>query len=177
MSDYFLGEIRIFAGNYAPNDWAKCDGTSMPISTNQTLFSLLGATFGGNGTTNFNLPDMRGRLPIHYGSGSGLTNRPLGTMVGTETVIPSTASLPTHRHQMYAMNVSVNTNVPTNNMLGTVAAPYTLYEDLNSGAALYAMAASSVGNTGGGAAHDNIMPCLALTFMICVNGIYPSRNN
>jgi microcystin-dependent protein len=177
MSDYFLGEIRIFAGNYAPSDWAKCYGTSMPISTNESLYTLLGLTFGGNGTTNFFLPDMRGRLPIHYGTGIGLSERPLGAMIGAETVTLTAATLPAHTHAMNALNVPVNTNVPQGNMLGAVAAPYSLYEDLNSGATLYGMAANAVGLSGSSVPHDNIMPCLTLTFMICVNGVYPARNN
>lgn len=178
MSDYFLGEIRIFAGNYAPTDWAKCYGTSMPISTNQALFTLLGVTYGGDGRTTFNLPDMRGRLPIHYGTGPGLTERPLGAMVGAENVTLTASTLPAHTHVMNALNVAANTNVPQGNMLGSVASPYFLYEDLNSGASLYALATASVGNTGNSSPHNNIMPCLTLTFMICVSrGLYPTQNS
>jgi microcystin-dependent protein len=178
MSDYFYSEIRIFAGNYVPQDWAACNGALLSISSNETLFSLIGTVFGGSGVVDFALPDMRGRLPVHKGSGPGLTPRTLGASFGTETVTLNTASIPSHSHTLQALNLAANTNVPTNNLLGTVSTPYTIYDDLNATATTYAMAAGSVFSYGYGLPHDNIMPSLPLTFMICVqNGIYPERNN
>jgi len=170
MSDPFLAEIRMFAGNFAPRGWALCDGQLLSIAQNTALFSLLGTIYGGDGRTTFALPDLRSRAPMHPGSGPGLTPRTLGQSGGTETVTLNVSQLPTHTHQMNAVKTSGNSDVPDNNSLAQ--AGYQTDSTTN----LVAMNAVAITYTGAGQGHDNMAPSLGINFIIALEGVYPSRN-
>jgi microcystin-dependent protein len=167
MAEPFIAEIRLFAGNFAPQGWALCDGSILPINQNQALFSLLGTTYGGNGTTNFALPDLRGRAPIHVGQGPGLSPYTLGETSGEETVTLNTNQIPAHQHLQPATNAEEGTNRPGN----AVPARGGVYAGTSDGSAL---APSSP--AGGSQPHDNRSPYLVVTFIIALQGIFPSRN-
>jgi microcystin-dependent protein len=170
MSQPFIGEIRMFGGNFAPAGWAFCDGSLVSIQDNETLFNLIGTTYGGNGTTNFALPDLRGRIPLHMGSGSGLTPRVLAQVGGTETVTLLTAQLPAHNHVAQGSSNNGSQNGPGN---GVWAA-----SNLNqfaAGTPNAVMNAQALANGGGNQPHDNVMPFLAVSFIISLFGIYPSQ--
>ena len=175
MADQFVGEIRMFAGNFAPLGWAFCNGQILPISQNTALFSLLGTNYGGNGTSTFALPNLQGAFAMHAGAsaGPGLTLRNVGDTGGSETVALSAAQLPAHGHGMEAANGATT---------GTPGASVSLAPTSN-GSALYRApdgtylntAAADLASSGGGAAHDNLPPFLALTFIIALQGIFPPR--
>lgn len=167
----YLGEIRMFAGNYAPVGWALCDGSTLPISEYEPLYSLLGTTYGGDGQTTFAVPDLRGRIPIGQGAGPGLTSRPLASLGGTETVSLTASNLPMHNHVVLA-----------NKEPGTVATVQSEIWAANSinqffqGAATAQMAASTITAAGGNQPHANMMPFQVISFIICTNGLYPQQN-
>ncbi|MBU6953424.1 tail fiber protein [Hahella sp. HN01] len=175
MSDSFLGEIRMFAGPFVPVQWSFCNGQVLTIAQQSALYSLLGTAYGGDGTVSFALPDMRGRAPIHTGTGSGLTPRPLGSVTGTETVTLTMANIPSHTHALQASNNAVTTNVsPSNQVTGvTDVSFYTTTTDPTS---ITTLSPQAIGNNSGDGAHSNIMPYLALAFIISMNGTYPTRN-
>lgn len=150
---------------YAPTGWALCNGQLLPINQNQALFSLLGTTFGGDGRVNFALPDLRGRTPIHVGSG-----HTLGERAGEQAHTLSIAELRTHTHAHNASQTPAETNVATGAHLGLISSGYTPVANL------VAMAPGEVGNTGGSQAHLNMQPFLTLTFSIALQGIFPSPN-
>ncbi|MDE1149914.1 MAG: tail fiber protein [Azospirillaceae bacterium] len=182
MSECFLGEIRIFAGPYVPQHWAACNGATVAISQNQALFALIVTTYGGNGVTNFNLPDYQGRTPIGQGQGLGLTNRTLGESGGTETVTLVQNNIPSHSHPFYASGVTATSATASGNMFAknpsaTVKGPYTTDVHGTIGQLYTTYIGSALGSTGGGALpHDNTMPFIALTYILAMQGIYPSRN-
>jgi microcystin-dependent protein len=163
---------NIFAGNFAPRGWAFCDGQLLQISQNDALFSLLGTTYGGDGRTTFGLPDLRGRIPIHMGDGPGLTNRPLGSKGGQETVTVNSNELPTHTHPLQVTDDLGNSANPGTNVLAK-ATTFDSYINENPAST---MAPNAITSTGGSHAHDNIQPFLCLHFIISLFGIYPSRN-
>lgn len=168
MSEPFLGEIRIFAGNFAPTGWALCEGQLLAISQNDALFSLLGTIYGGDGRTTFGLPDLRGRVPIHMGSGPGLTPRNIGSNSGAEEVTLTQANLPVHRHPMRASSASATTRQPAGNVLATaLGGVYFPNADPTS--------MDPANTTGGSTGHNNVMPSLVINFIIALHGIYPSR--
>jgi len=172
MSEPFVGEIRTFAGGFAPTGWALCNGQLISISSNTALFSLLGTTYGGNGTSNFALPDLRGRAPMHAGNGAGLTPRLLGENGGTETVTLTPAQAPSHTHTLRASSANGNSadpkdHVPSNG--GSTTTPYA------SGTADTPMSAGAIAPAGGEQPHNNLMPYLTVTFIIATQGVYPSR--
>lgn len=174
MSEPFLGEIRMFAGNFAPRSWAFCDGQLLAVGGNDALFSLLGTIYGGDGRTTFGLPDMRGRLPIHAGSGPGLTTRNLGARSGAETQTLTTNELPSHTHAWQGYSGAAEGQTPID---ASVAAPASdLYDTETDNLSL--MRASMVGDTGELAPnpHANLMPALCVNFIIALAGIYPSRD-
>ncbi|MDH5637814.1 MAG: tail fiber protein [Nitrospinota bacterium] len=173
MSDYFTGQIILFAGNYAIRGFALCEGQLLNINDNPALYSLLGNQFGGKPPTTFALPDLRGRLPIHQGQGPGLTTRYMGQMFGEETVGVSTASMAAHTHSVQASSQDADSFTPA---ATSVLAKSTTGMYTNS-APDTPMDASAVLATGNGAAptHYNLMPYLALNYQICLNGVYPSR--
>ncbi|MFC0252218.1 phage tail protein [Massilia consociata] len=172
MSDHYVGEIRMFAGNYAPEGWAMCNGQVLPISGNEALFSLIGPIYGGDGQATFALPDMRGRVPISAGTAARTgTSYILGQSAGTETVTLSSVELAPHTHPVNAQSVPGTVSTPTNGYWATVAV--TAYE--RPGAPpLSGMSARAISIEGGGQAHDNMMPYMTLTFIIALSGIYPS---
>lgn len=173
MSDQFLGEIRIFGCNFAPFGWALCAGQLLPISQNTALFSLLGTFYGGNGTSNFALPDLQGRVPLHYNQGPGLSDLVIGEAGGTETVTLLANQVASHSHTANCTN-SVGTSYdPAANVWATDAGGNNEY---GSGAVAGKMAPGAILPAGGGQPHDNLQPFLALTFCIAMQGIYPARS-
>ena len=174
--DSFIGEIRMFAGNYAPVGWAFCDGTLINVADNQILFSLLGTRFGGNGVNNFALPDMRGRVPLHYGLGPGLTNRVLGQGFGSETETLNTNQIPQHQHQLMANTAPAsNQNSPSAAVLAKSPESFQNFTtDMTTSGTLNNSALTTSGN---GEPHTNLMPAQVLNFIICVQGgMYPPRS-
>lgn len=172
MSEPFVGEIRMFAGNFAPSGWAFCYGQLLAISQNDALFSLFGTIYGGDGQTTFGLPDLRGRVPIHQGSGPGLTPRPLGAKVGVEQVTLSAAQLPPHGHALMASTDGAGSTDPTNNVLA-IGVGTNIYGSGTPNKALSGDATTAVGDSG---SHTNLMPFLCVNFIVALFGIYPSRN-
>jgi len=172
----FIGEIRMFGGNFAPRGWALCDGQLLSISQNSALFSILGTTYGGDGRTTFGLPDLRGRAPVHAGTGPGLTPRRLGEKGGAETVVLSLAQLPAHNHtvQLNADSTVATSHRPQDKLPARNAAGTPQYGE-NANSALNG-AAVSIGNAGGGQAHQNMQPYNTVNYIICLVGVFPSRN-
>jgi microcystin-dependent protein len=166
MAEPFLSEIRIMSFVFAPKGWALCNGQLLPINQNQALFSLLGTTFGGDGRVNFALPDLRGKTPIHVGSG-----HTLGEQGGEQAHTLSISELPTHTHVANATSDNATTGTPTNNLLAKSTNFF--YE---APANLTALNAATVTNVGGSQAHLNMQPFLTLSFCIALQGIFPSPN-
>ena len=171
MAEPFLSEVRIMSFVYAPRGWALCNGQLLPINQNQPLFSLLGTTFGGDGRVNFALPDLRGRTPIHVGSG-----HTLGERAGEQAHTLSIAELPTHVHVFNATTAVSTTNdpSPTNSKMLAQSTASNLYA--SGGSNLIAMSPSEIANVGGSQAHLNMQPFLTLSFCIALQGIFPSAN-
>ena len=165
MAEPFLSEIRIMSFVFAPKGWALCNGQLLPINQNQAMFSLLGTTFGGDGRVNFALPDLRGRTPIHVGSG-----HTLGERGGEQAHTLSIAELPTHTHVLSGTSAAGTTAIPTGGLLATS----TNYEAYRSPTALTSLNPGTVANTGGSQAHLNMQPFLTLSFCIALQGIFPS---
>jgi microcystin-dependent protein len=174
MSNPFVGEIRIFAGNFAPTGWAFCNGQLMPISQNTALFSLLGTTYGGDGKSTFALPNLQGRAPMHPGQGAGLTERFLGEEGGSSTVNLLTSEIPAHTHAVSGRDVSGGLPSPTSNVWGPLPGrtPPNTYSNA---APDTAMAPLALGLAGGSQPHDNMSPFLTLTFIVALQGIFPQR--
>ncbi len=172
MSEPFVGEIRMFAGNFAPRGWAFCDGQLLAVSQNDALFSLLGTIYGGDGRTTFGLPDLRGRIPLHQGTGPGLSARRLGSKGGAEKVTLTTNQLASHSHDWNANTGVGDASAPQGKMTAQSPAPR-LYRNEDQTTNL---ASSTITNTGGSGSHTNLMPTLCIHFIIALFGIYPSRN-
>ncbi|KAF1056969.1 MAG: hypothetical protein GAK34_00039 [Delftia tsuruhatensis] len=163
----FLGEIRAFAFGQVPRGWLLCNGAILPISTNQALFALLGTKYGGNGSTNFGLPDLRGRTPIGYGGGVVL-----GLIDGTENVTLTPSQMPQHTHQLLSSAAVATTNVPGGNVMAEAANGLSAY-----GAPTDSfMAAAAVDISGGSQPHQNMQPSLVINWCIASSGIFPPRN-
>jgi microcystin-dependent protein len=171
--DPILASIMIFGGNFAPKGWAFCNGQILSINQNQALFSLLGTTYGGNGTTNFALPDLRGRVPMHMGQGPGLSNYVLGQSAGTETNTILVSNMPAHNHTLNAVTNAGDTSVPTGAFLGNTGA---LDKEYKSTGTTTPMNAGTIGNTGSSIPLNNIQPYLTFSFCIALVGIFPSQN-
>lgn len=172
MSEPFVGEIRMFAGNFAPRGWALCDGQLLAVSQNDALFSLLGTIYGGDGRTTFGLPDLRGRLPIHAGTGPGLSPRRLGAKFGTEEETITVNQLPSHTHPFQASQDLADQADPTNHLPGN-SPSIDLYRETAPTAPLDPGVVTGVG---GSQSHLNLMPFLCVHFIIALFGIYPSRH-
>jgi microcystin-dependent protein len=172
MSEPFIGEIRMFGGNFAPRGWAFCNGQMLSIAQNTALFSLLGTMYGGDGRTTFALPDMRGRAPIHQGQGPGLSQRPIGAKGGTEKVLLSVANLPSHTHLARANSAGATQPSPAGNVPATTPGPS--YQPAPDGGTQ--MNPNFIAPSGGGQGHPNMQPFLAVSFIIALEGIFPSRN-
>ena len=162
----------MFAGNFAPRGWALCDGQLLQVNQNDALFSLFGTIYGGDGRTTFGLPDCRGRVPIHQGTGPGLSNRRLGSKGGAEEETLTTAHLPSHRHPLQVSTA----NGPEAGPGGNVLAGSALLEAYADESPDTAMAGAAVTATGGSASHDNEQPFLAVNFIVALIGVYPSRS-
>jgi len=177
MSEPFIAEIRIFAGNFAPRGWAFCNGQLLPISQNTALFSLIGTTYGGDGRSTTALPNLEGRAPMHPGRGPGLTARRLGEKVGTETVTLSEAQIPSHSHTLRATTSRAAANTAPSNTasLSRSGGGDSLYQT-NTSANLVDLASGAVSTAGGSQAHTNLQPFLTLNFIIALEGLYPSRS-
>ncbi len=172
MSEPFVGEIRMFAGNFAPRGWALCDGQLLAISQNDALFSLFGTIYGGDGRTTFGLPDARSRVAIHQGQGPGLVNRPLGSKGGVEEVTINTNQLPVHTHVFNAVNIAATETTPATNATLAKSVGYDLYVPASN---LTNMAAGAVSTVGGGQQHTNLQPFLCINCIVALFGIFPSR--
>lgn len=172
MSEPFIGEIKMFAGNFAPQGFAFCDGQLLAISQNDALFSLLGTIYGGDGRTTFGLPDLRGRVPIHMGNGPGLSPRTIGSKSGSETVTLTAANLPAHTHGLAGSAEAADSGNPKQRVPATTAEA--IYGPAGDPTA--PMSPNALGQTGGGQSHTNVQPFQCLNFIIALYGVYPSRN-
>jgi microcystin-dependent protein len=172
MSEPFVGEIRMFAGSFAPRGWAFCDGQLLAVSQNDALFSLLGTIYGGDGRTTFGLPDLRGRIPIHAGDGPGLSPRRLGAKAGAENVTLTVNQLPSHSHEARLSTAGGTQTSPDGELLGAspnvrIFRPMPPDQNMKSG---------STTKVGGSRSHTNLMPFLCINFIIALFGIYPSQH-
>ena len=177
MADPFIGEIRIFAGSFAPRDWAFCDGSLLQVNQNTALFSILGTVYGGDGRTTFALPDLKGRAPIHEGTGTGLSTYRLGQKGGAATETFTESQMPSHTHAAIAVpqsrRTSSETGVPTDHALGLIDSSQDIYGDASN---LEAMASASMTSTGGGTgSRSNMQPFLAINYIIALAGTFPQR--
>jgi microcystin-dependent protein len=176
MAEAYLGEIRMFAGNFPPRNWAFCEGQTLNVSQFSELFSLLGTKYGGNGTTTFELPDLRGRVPVHQGTGVGLAPRSIGQKFGEERVSLSVDQLPSHSHTMRASSELANSKTPANALPAQTELPLNIYSPYVSGEE-ETYYANGVSDQGGNQEHNNMQPYMCVSFIICTqNGYYPSRN-
>jgi len=182
MSNPFLGELRIFAGNFSPRGWSFCAGQLLSIAQNDALYALLGTTFGGDGQVTFGLPDLRGRSVIGQGTGPGLSSYVVGQMSGTENVTLNSNQLPSHNHQLIAYNLDVTTlnpgpGVALGNPLDSHTGQSSLwYLNTNGGPNSPALAADTIMPSGGNQPHNNQAPSLVLNYIIALEGVFPSRN-
>ena len=175
MSEYFIGQIMLTGFNFAPKNFALCNGQLMPIQQNAALFSLLGTQYGGNGTTNFALPDLRGRVPVNSGVSTG-AGYPMGEQGGTTSVTLNNANLPQHNHNMQGTTTAGAVKLPTNNLYGDTSGTGTdaLYAPATGPQVV--LASQSLGLTGGNQPHNNMQPYQVISFAIALSGIFPSRS-
>ena len=172
MSEPFLGEIRMFGFNFAPNGWALCAGQLLPISQNSALFALLGTYYGGNGQTTFGLPDLRGRVPLSFGQGPGLSNYNLGQVGGEENHTLITNEMPMHNHGVSASQAANATSPAGAFPSNDARSPVNIYSSATDGTQ---MNPQMIGLAGGSQPHNNLQPYLAVNFCIALQGIFPSR--
>ena len=173
MSEPFIAEIRIFAGNFAPRGWAFCDGQLLPIAQNTALFSLIGTTYGGDGRTTTALPNLQGRTPMHPGRGPGLTSRRLGQRGGSDVISLVEAQLPNHTHSFKVTTENGTQGTLTNQVVLGRSRGGTLYQSNTS--SLVTMASTALQSTGGSQFHNNMQPFLTINFIIALVGLYPSK--
>ncbi len=166
MSEPFLAEIRMIGFNFAPRGWGFCDGQILPINQNQSLYSLLGTTFGGDGRTSFALPDLRGRVPMHVGEG-----HTQGERAGEDTHVLSTSEIPPHTHTLQGVDVDADTNSPIGNLLAK-SSGFVYASPTN----LTTLKPESLGNGGTSQGHNNMQPFMGIYFIIALQGLFPSRN-
>ena len=169
----FIAEIRMFAGNFAPRDWALCDGQLLSINQHQALFSLLGTTYGGDGRTTFALPDLRGRVAIHPGQGPGLSYYNQGAIGGSERNTLTTNQLPSHNHSVNAVTATGNQTSPTGNLVADSGLFDNEYSNANADTTLKS---TMIENTGGGQPVNNIQPYGTVNYIIALYGTFPTRN-
>lgn len=177
MSEPFIAEIRIFAGNFAPRSWAFCDGQLLPVSQNTALFSLIGTTYGGDGRTTTALPNLQGRSPMHPGRGPGLTPRRLGEQTGVERVTLTEAQIPSHNHTARAYTGAGTNDLAPSSTTSLARNGFgdNIYTTATTGA-LEDLSSEAVSTTGGSQAHTNLQPFLTMNFIIALQGLYPSRS-
>ncbi|WNO09090.1 phage tail protein [Teredinibacter sp. KSP-S5-2] len=177
MSDPYLGEIRMFGGNFAPRNWALCIGTLLPIVNNSALYSLLGTAYGGDGRNDFALPDMRGRIPVHQGMGPGLTPRIMGQRFGEQSVVLTLNDIPNHSHSLQVNAQEASTPYPSGAVLASQIdgdMPYTGEPD--DPTKKQTLNTDTIAYSGGSQTHYNLMPYQCVSFIICTLGTYPNRN-
>ncbi|MGA1940675.1 phage tail protein [Arcobacter sp. YIC-310] len=176
VEDAYIGEIRMFAGSFAPLGWAFCNGQILAISQNEALFSLIGNSYGGDGRTSFALPDLRGRVPVHQGEGSGLSIYPIGAKAGMESVTLRLSEMPVHNHPMQGSTNTGNSGSPIGHLVAEPSEGNNIYSSLLNPSNLKAMDARGIESNGGNRAHNNMQPFQVVSFIIAMYGIYPSRN-
>ena len=171
MGQPFIGEIRLFAGTFAPIGWEFCNGQLMPISENDALFTLIGTTYGGDGQQTFALPDLQSRVPLHMGQGPGLQSYQIGEQAGVESVTLTTNQTPSHSHAFLASTAPGGSNTPQGNVVATpsVTKLYRLATPSDP------MAANLISPTGGSQPHENLMPYVAINYIISMFGVFPSQ--
>ncbi len=174
MADPFVAEIRIFPFNFAPKGWAWCDGQLLPLSQNTALFSLLGTTYGGNGKSNFALPDLQGRAPMHPGQGPGLSLHDLGETGGSETVTLLESEIPSHSHALQGTAGIANQNSPAGLLLGRPFGGGSCYR-APAGAVMVNLSDQALAPAGGDQPHNNLQPYLTFYFNIALQGVFPPR--
>lgn len=167
----YVGEVRLFAGNFAPSGWAFCNGAILSISENETLFQLIGTTYGGNGVTTFAVPDLRGRVPIHQGTGNGLSGRIIGETGGVESVTLTVSQMPVHTHAVGA-DTRAGTSTKPQGRVWSASAPSLTYAA--PAGANTTLNPATVLASGGSQPHENMLPFLAVNFIISLFGIFPS---
>lgn len=177
MSTPYIGEIRMFGFGTrgAPNGWQACDGSLLPISEYDALFALIGTTYGGDGQTTFAVPDLRGRLPIHQGTGPGLSTYVIGQQAGTETVTLLPTQMPAHTHTLSATSGAASSLTPGTALLPGSVSGDTFYASDITGATALAMSPQSMSTSGGNQPHENTMPTLTVQYCIATQGIFPSQ--
>jgi microcystin-dependent protein len=168
MAQPYVGEIRIFAGNFAPAGWMFCDGQQLPISENETLFNLIGTTFGGDGQSTFDLPDLRGRIPVHWGNGMVLAESS-----GVEEVTLTVQQIPAHNHPILGSSVNATTTSPKGNVAGTMPEVTVFAYGLDQPPVN--LNGQSIGPAGGSQPHTNFQPYLCVNYIISLFGIFPSQ--
>lgn len=176
MGQPFIGEIRMFGGNFAPAGWAFCDGQTIPISENDALFNLIGTTYGGDGQETFQLPNLQSRVPIHMGTQGGTTYQ-LAEAAGTESVTLSAQQIPIHNHALMATSSTGSVSSPSGNVLALPSAPATVVNPLVYGtdAPQTALSPNAVGVQGGSQPHENMQPYLVISYIISLYGIFPHQ--
>jgi microcystin-dependent protein len=175
----YIGQVILFAGNFAPRGWAFCQGQLLSIQTNTALFSILGTTYGGNGQTNFALPDLRGRVAVGQGQGPGLSNWVLGESTGVENVSLVVTEMPAHSHLVQVSAGAADTGTASNNYLANANAQFgadPIPVNTYNGGTGATLAVNTIGPAGGSQPHENIQPSLCINYIICLEGIFPSRN-
>ncbi len=175
MADPYIGEIKMFGGNFAPRMYAFCNGQLLPIAQNTALFSILGTTYGGNGQTTFGLPNLQGRAPMNQGRGPGLTPRTLGELGGEAAVTLLTSEMPSHNHLMQCNDAAGDANSPSNATFGTSGGRGRPAFYAGQGTNV-AMSPQAIGVNGQSQPHNNMQPYLAVSFIIALQGVYPPRN-
>ena len=171
MQTPFIGNVILFGGTFAPVGWATCDGSLLSISGNEALFSLIGTIYGGDGQSTFALPDLRGRIPVSQGQGTGLSNYVIGQISGTESVTLVAANLPQHTHTVTCNTGVADQTIPTNNFM----AKQDTLQEYTSNAANAVMKSNAITASPGGQPHANIMPSLTLNYIIATEGVFPSQ--
>jgi microcystin-dependent protein len=174
MGNPFIGEIRMFGGNFAPSGWSFCNGALVGVSQNEALFNLLGTTYGGDGQNTFGLPDLQGRVPVNQGQGGSLSNYVLGQRDGAETVTLTAQQLPSHTHTALGSATGAGVTSPSNATWGNSGVSNNSFGA--AAAATGTMNPAALAMNSGGQAHDNMLPFLAISFIISLYGVFPSPN-
>jgi microcystin-dependent protein len=169
----YVGEIRMFAGNFEPQGWAFCNGQTLPISENDVLFNLIGTTYGGDGQSTFNLPNLQGRVPVHMGTGRDGTPYQISQLAGAEQVTLTVQQMPSHTHPLMASTAGGTAATPQGNVLASPGGGIQLYYE---GQTTGAMNTGAIGGAGGSQPHDNTQPFLCINFIISLFGVYPSQS-
>ncbi len=175
MSEPFIAEIKIFAGDFAPRSWAFCDGQLLPVSQNTALFSIVGTEYGGDGRTTLALPNLQGRTAMHPGRGPGLISRRLGELDGAESITLNPAEMPAHNHSLQGTDAASDSGTPANTSAFSKPTGVRIYGETSSSASLVPLNSSTASYVGQSTPHENMQPYIAMNFIIALQGLYPSR--